>query len=200
MPLSLENGFEAMLELFGRVPPQVRHLQALPRPPFLLYLDPALAELPPTTPMLRLGSVATPERTTLAAFVGDLVPLPLLSLVHAYEVADAAAVDAALARRDRSLATRPLLDAAPPCAPEPRGAHRISDLAVRLQGTTCTVECERSALLLIAFPVPVELLPPGRVLVDDAPVPVRRANGMLHAICVPAGRHVVTLQPAPGAR
>lgn len=196
LPLSLENGFEAMVEVLGGTRPEVVHLQVVPRPPFLLYLNRAFDAMPDTTPVLHLAA-DPPQCTTKAELVGDLVPMPVLSFVERHAVASEAEIDAALGRRDASLATCPLLSAAPPCEAGPPGAHRIGDVAVDLRGTTVDVECERTALLLIAFPVPVELRPPGRVTIDGAPVPVVAANLWFHAVCVPAGRHRVELLPAP---
>ncbi|MBX3462244.1 MAG: hypothetical protein KF830_03665 [Planctomycetes bacterium] len=198
LPLALENGFEAMLELFCGQSPRVVHLQAVRRPPFLLYLNGAFDDLDDATPVLQFagGLRLLPK----AAFLGDLVPLPMLSLVGCCRVVDDAAVQAALARPSRDLATCPLLVEPPPCTPTVASGHHVGEVAIDLLATTFDVDCAAPALLLIAFPVPVELRPPGSVRIDGQPAYVLQANGWFHAVCMPPGRHRVALVPALEAR
>lgn len=200
VPLCLENGFEALLDVFGGSRPQVVHLQVVRVPPFLLYLNRAFGAMPPSTPVLQLGSSDELRATDKAALVHGSVPLPILSLAGDYRlVADEAAARAALAEPGFDPAVRPLLYERPPCDIEPPGDYRIDNVAVDLRQSTCDVDCARPTLLSIAFPVTVDLERNGRILVDGVPVPVLRANVLFHAICLPAGRHQVTLRPAlPG--
>jgi len=197
MPLSLENGFEAMLEVFSGHRPRVVPLQVVPRPPFLLYLNRDFGGMPATAPILQFRTGAELRVVDKAQLVGDAVPLPILSLAGDYElVADEAAARAALRRPGIDPVARPLLFERPPCELQPPGEHRIENLAVDLRETTFDVECSRPTLLSIAFPVTVDLDRNGRILVDGEPVPVLRANLLFHAICLPPGRHHVTLRPA----
>jgi hypothetical protein len=199
VPMSLENGFEAMVELFGGGRPKVVHLQVVQRPPFLLYLNREFGALPDTTPVLQLATGDAPRLVDKAALVGDLLPLPILSLVGDYElVADEAAAQAALRAPGHDLRTRPLLFERPACAIEPPGDYWIERPVPERSETAFDVECARPSLLLIAFPVAVDLHRRGRILVDGEPVAVQRANLLFHAICMPPGRHRVSLRPVFG--
>jgi len=199
VPMSLENGFEAMVELFGGGRPRVVHLQVVPRPPFLLYLNRDFTTMPAATPVLQLATGDAPRLVDKATLVGDLLPLPILSLVGDYElVADEAAAQAALRTPGHDLRTRPLLFERPACELEPPGDYWIESPVPERNETAFDVDCARRTLLLIAFPVAVDLDRRGRILVDGEPVRVLRANVLFHAICMPPGRHRVSLRPVFG--
>ena len=94
------------------------------------------------------------------------------------------------------LVAEPVLAAAPPCAiAEPTRAE-IRNVVVALTGITLDVDVDCPCLLVIAFPVPIEFGVRGTVAIDGERVPVFAADGIFHAVCVPAGRHRVVVQPA----
>lgn len=196
VPPSLENGLAAMLRLFFGRSPQLLALSVHPRPPFLLYHDRAFDGLAADTPVLCLSG-PEPRMASKAEVVGDALPLPVLSLAGRCEVlAPGADVVAAMRAKGSRLVAEPVLAAAPPCAIAEPSRAEIANVLVALTGITLDVDVDRPCLLVIAFPVPIELGERGTVAIDGARVPVFAADGLFHAVCMPAGRHRVVVQPA----
>lgn len=196
VPPSLENGLAAMLRLFFGRSPNLVALSVHPRPPFLLYHDRAFDALAADTPVLCLSG-PEPRMGTKADVVGDALPLPVLSLAGRCEVL-APGTDAVAAMRAKGarLVAEPVLAAAPPCAIAEPTRAKIQNVVVALTGITLDVDVDRPCLLVIAFPVPIEFGVRGTVAIDGERVPVFAADGIFHAVCVPAGRHRVVVQPA----
>lgn len=196
VPPSLENGLAAMLRLFFGRSPNLVALSVHPRPPFLLYHDRAFEALAADTPVLCLSG-PEPRMARKADVVGDAIPLPVLSLAGRCEVlAPDLDVVAVMRAKGSRLVAEPVLVAAPPCAiAEPTRAE-IENVVVALTGITLDVDVDRPCLLVIAFPVPIELGERGTVAIDGERVPVFAADGLFHAVCMPAGRHHVVVQPA----
>ncbi|MFN8823715.1 MAG: hypothetical protein ACK501_01995 [Planctomycetota bacterium] len=196
VPPSLENGLAAMLRLFFGRSPNLVALSVHPRPPFLLYHDRAFDALAADTPVLCLSG-PEPRMGTKADVVGDALPLPVLSLAGSCEVlAPGADAVAAMRAKGARLVAEPVLAAAPPCAIREPTRAEIRNVVVALTGITLDVDVDCPCLLVIAFPVPIELGARGTVAIDGERVPVFAADGIFHAVCMPAGSHRVVVQPA----
>lgn len=204
IPEFLRNGIEDALELRTGNRVVVRSLEALPRPPFVIFVD--HEAYGGRDAVVRHFDEAAGRfvRRTCRDLFGELVPVPLFTLAGRSRVVE-----------DLAAATRLLVDGVvdpgsevvlhaplPPIAGEPVHepvAARIVQVRTDIRDMGLVVECERAVVLAVAFPLPADFTKaPGAIHVDGRPVPVVRANVLFHAIVVPAGRHDVRLVPSFG--
>lgn len=204
IPDFLRNGFEDALELRTGQRFLVRSLEALPRPPFVIFVD--HEAYGGRDAVVRHYDEATGRfvRRTCRELFGELVPLPLFTLAGRSRVVEHVAaatkllLDGVVDPGHEVVLHAPLPTAAGEAVREPVAA-RIVQVRTDIRDMGLVVECERPVVLAVAFPLPTDFTkPPGAIHVDGQPVPVVRANVLFHAIVVPAGRHDVRLLPAFG--
>jgi hypothetical protein len=87
-----------------------------------------------------------------------------------------------------------LLETAPPCAPE-EGGGTTEIVEEAPDHVTLAAEAEGPALLIYSG----QFYPGWMAAVDGEPAEVLRADAVLRAVCVPAGRHTITMTFWPGS-
>ncbi len=200
VPLCLDNGLAGALSLrLGRAV-RVDTMHSVPRPPFLVHFDTSGAEIPRDRVILRWDDAgARYVATTFGTMLGDLHPIPIFSLSHRWRlVADEAAALAALRAPTADPLHETLLLAPPPFPIDANATGRVIDVSTDARNLGADVECTGPSLVVVAFPVPIDLLRPGAgIEVDGVMSKALAANAILHAVAVPAGRHHVRLVLAP---
>lgn len=201
VPEGLMNGFEAAVHLRTGRSVTVASLQAVPRPPFVVYLDASGLRVAESTTILTLDLAAKRYvARPFGAATGGLLPVPVFALCQSFRlVRDEAEAQALVAGRQVDVVRTPLLFEAPATPPVAEATGTITGLRTDIRHMGVTVECTGTSLLLIAFPLPADFRrPPGAIWIDDRPVPVLAANLIFHAVVVPAGKHDVRLLPSFG--
>ncbi len=200
VPLCLDNGLAGALSLrLGRAV-HVDTMHSLPRPPFLVHFDTSGTHIPRDSVILRWDDAGTRYvATTFGAMLGDLHPIPIFSLSHRWRpVADEGAALEALRNAGADPQHETLLLAPPPFPIDPDATGRVIEVSTDVRNIGAVVECTGPSLVVVAFPVPIDLLRPGAgIEVDGVSTTVLAANAIFHAAAVPAGRHRIRLVLAP---
>ncbi len=113
--------------------------------------------------------------------------LPRAWVVGEYRVADAGETLAAMAGPDFDPRTTVYLDREPGIRPEP-GDSAVVEMTKQAQDEVAfTVEMDRAGILVVSE----VFYPDWKATVDGSPVEVMRANHVLRALALPAGKHEV---------
>ncbi|MEZ5964602.1 MAG: hypothetical protein R3F56_12205 [Planctomycetota bacterium] len=189
VPPELLEGFADLIELYGGARPGVVDYWVLPRPPFLLYMNPAFADLDPDQEMLHWDAAS--GRYALSSkrdLVGGRPLIPTFGFRYrARVVRDWAEMqfspDVVHLRQEPE----------PPLRLDAAGHNAIVTYAGgTLDRIELTVDAQRDAYLVVAFPADLTALG-GRATVDGAPVPLLVADGMFNALPVRAGSRQIVL-------
>ncbi|HZN41702.1 MAG TPA: hypothetical protein VFD82_23055 [Planctomycetota bacterium] len=200
VPEGLRNGLESAIELRLGRRIEIRSLDAVPRPPFLIVIDDGARTARAGAFLYFDAEAKRYARRSFAEAFGDLIPVPLFTLAGRYRVVADEAESLQLLRSGAvDPVSEPILHAPPPGPVSEPVAARVVAVHTDVRNMGLVVECERAVLLVVAFPIAAEFTkPPGAIHVDGKPVPVVRANLLFCAIVVPAGRHDVRLVPSLG--
>jgi hypothetical protein len=168
LPDCLRNGLESAIELRIGRRIEIRSLDAVQRPPFVIVVDDG-ARTARAGVFLHFDQDANRYvRRSFAQAFGDLIPVPLFTLAGRYRVVADEAESLQLLRSGAvDPFSEPILHTPPPVPVAEPVAARIVEVRTDLRNMGFVVECERAVLLVVAFPIPAEFdKPPGAIHVD----------------------------------